>query len=745
MNSFRRFSSTRRFLWAALFFISIFSYQNCARVDFSNNPFSSTSKMENGGVYGGKPTGTFYRLIPDFTCEQKEAPSAILEITETEAELKENKSLLCGASKQKLDLSLIDSSIYQDQIVGYLEGIFEGQSVLPTKIPSNLVEVWCKDRNDEQGIETITHFDRSQNLAVNRIHYSAQNPSGEFTPEVIPDSPVARTMTQNTVVIKDEQGFELTVHRDQPASQTGLFKAEMKATINGQNVIRDTSCRLGGSIDPSVWPSKQIVDLGVLDFKISPDKASLAFSSNTITGNANLYLTAANGRAIKQISPNLLSPGIQDFVFTSDSTNVVYRGSQRQAGVPEIFKVNSNDGAILHLGNDLADAYQIDPAGRLTSMMITGAGAVIYKDGSGNSRAVSSLNLNIVSLAGGTPQRLSAPFSDTFGVYGYNFSSEMNKVVYLEGSPITPDLFSVGVDGSEHIKITPILSGAWQLQWFDKLNLSEGGHYVVLRASNTVTAKGKNYVVALDGTGTIEIPDDWFWNFSNATETFAFLSTQSPRSPATDFRFYVSNSALMNLKTRTLTKLPALKDAFFTKDSVNLVGTVVVGGNRLQSLIYSAIDGTQGELCPGVSGTVMKILEMNPNHFIVVSYDNDSRILNIHVRNPMGACAKINAAVASRANLDFFRSVTVSPDQQKLLIHMETAQFSGSFPIAGIGNQLFYVPLNGKPAIQINLPVVSTASVSEAAFLGDSQSVLYVGDQVRLGEKNVFLWKASAK
>lgn len=745
MKSSLRFTNTQRVLLVVAFFALTLGFQNCAQVSFLSSPFESAAKSGNGGVYGGKLVGTFYRFAPDFTCEQKEAPSAVLDVGETGAELTENKSLLCGASKQQLDLSLIDSSIYQNEIAGYLEGIFEGQSKVPLKIPSNLVEVWCKDRNDEQGIETITHFDRVQNLAVNRIYYSEQSPSGDYVPHEIPDATVARVIGQNTVIVKDALGFELTVHRDQPAAKTGLFKAELKANIGGQTVMRDTSCRLGGSVDPTVWPSKQIVDLNVLDFALSADKSSLAFSSDTATGNANMYYSTSTGAALKQISPDQLSPGIQDFWFTPDSKNVIYRGSQRKALVPEIFKVNFDGSGNQHLGGDLVDDYQTDPQGRRTPVMFTNTGAMIYKDGAGNQKSVSALNLNVVSFSGGTPLKINAPYNDSFGVYGYNYSPQLNKVVYVEGMPTTPDFYSVDLDGSNLLKITPAISPTTSLLWYDQLALSAGGRYVVLQGiEHAGSLHGKHIAVALDGSGSVPIPELWEWSFSNATETFAFLISQVYTDPSGRILPYDTSTRLMNFKTGSLVRLPPLKNAFFTKDSRNLVGARVRDDGQLQSLIYSTANGTQTELCADVSGSLMKILEYENNQFAIVSYAKDSRILTVHLRNSAGTCTKVNSVVATREKLDSIKAISMSPDRQKLLVHMEVSQFSGTFQIAGVGNQVFYIPLNGKPGLLVNTPVTATAGIVEATFLNDSQAVLYRGDQVRTGKQNVFLWKAPA-
>ncbi|MGZ5279461.1 MAG: hypothetical protein ACXWC9_05940, partial [Pseudobdellovibrionaceae bacterium] len=306
------------------------AFQNCSPVSFQsmNELYSPQKSQNNGEGYSGKPKGDFYRFVPDFTCEQKVAPVAHINITGNLITISENKKLLCGAVNQQLDEGLIDSSIYQHEVVGYQEGIFEGAATTPTSVPANLVEVWCKDRNDEKGIETITHFDHVTNLAMNRIYYTESG-----TQTQIPDFSVARVVANKTIVIKDENGFELTVHRDQPAPQAGLFKAHLQATISGQKIARETFCRLGGSLDPKVWPAKQIVDFNVNNFKTSPDLNLLGYTSHTATGIPNLYAINTDGTSHVQASPHLPVSGISKYLFSLDSKSLIYSADARLAGI----------------------------------------------------------------------------------------------------------------------------------------------------------------------------------------------------------------------------------------------------------------------------------------------------------------------------------------------------------------------------------------------------------------------------
>jgi trimeric autotransporter adhesin len=246
----------RKFRLKALvcFLFLTVTFQNCSKVNFSSLLNESLTLQGNGGSYGGKLVGTFYRYLPGFTCESKETAKSFIEVTDASIRLTESTPQKCQASTRDLDRKEIDQSIYQSDLIGYQEGIFDGFQANDGSVPTDLVEVWCRDRNDELGIETITHYDRTTQKSVNRIYYSKQLADGTYEGHLIPDFSVSRVIISETVFRNSSRGFELRVHRDQPAPQLGLFKAHLEAEIEGQKVTRETYCRLGGALDPAVQP-----------------------------------------------------------------------------------------------------------------------------------------------------------------------------------------------------------------------------------------------------------------------------------------------------------------------------------------------------------------------------------------------------------------------------------------------------------------------------------------------------------
>lgn len=240
-NRFLRGRSYSTFGAAAFVISTILFYQNCSQVSFVGKEFTDAFKNRNNGSgYGGKPDGDFYRYVPGFKCEGKESFTKHVSIRSSLVTLTENRQAACAATTAPIDESAIDASIYQNEIVGYEDGIFEGSNQTPTSIPAKLVEVWCRDSATQKGIESVTYFNRISKQAVNRLYYAKENPDGTFVNQLVADFPVGRVVDERSVVVRDGLGFELVVHRDQPAAQVGTFAAEMKATIDGQSITRST-------------------------------------------------------------------------------------------------------------------------------------------------------------------------------------------------------------------------------------------------------------------------------------------------------------------------------------------------------------------------------------------------------------------------------------------------------------------------------------------------------------------------
>lgn len=732
--------------------VLILLFQNCSKVSFeSQEKLESSLISRNGDAYGGKPSGDFYRYIPGFTCENKELPAASIEMTSSGIQLIENKKLLCGALKQNIDPSLIDTSIYQNEVIGYQEGIFEGSSTLPSKIPTNLVEVWCLDRRGEQGIETITYFDRTSSQAVNRIYYSVLAKDNSYGMKQTPDFPVARVLANKTILIKDGKGFELTVHRDQPASQLGLFKAEMNIVIEGQKISRETSCRLGGSLDPKVWPAQQIVDFDAKIFKFSPDFNHLVFTSDTATGIGNLYTSDVNGTGQKQVGTNMLKNGIGNgwgnFAVSPDSQWIIYNGDPRVPGVMDLFKTKIDGSLTTPIRIGLTS-----PNGVLSDFKITDS-SVIYKESQGT-------QIKTVPLAGGSTIDLSPPIS--IGVPRNYIIGEIaaskNRIIYNFGEFSQQiDIYTAFINGIGIQKITPpFASEDWKTDPFRNIQILAGNKYAVIRRTSDINYPNfKNYLVAIDGSGFMELPTNMEVGLSSPDGNHILLSDRYSL-------FFGSPFLLLNIKNGSFSNLSAIplsvfnpdkaviKDsAFFTQDSRTLITPVLTdNAGNMKAISVSTDTGVETELCPGLISKSIVIKEESALHYLISSYDRELGIVTIYRVGPSISCQKLNSSVTKKIPSNSITEILISPDRQKLLVRLgvfsgsATKEFSSDWIPKYNTNQLLYVPLDGKPALAIDTPVLENSEITHASFLSDSRRVVFRGNQIKPSEYNVFLWTA---
>lgn len=708
----------------------VLAFQNCSQVSFLVNSDPTAFKSENNGInYDGKPDGNYYRFVPDFTCESKEAPAESIAISATgsAAILVENKKLLCG-TPQPMDFKSIDSSIYQNDIVGYKEGIFEGYNSLPANIPANLVEVWCRDRNDAAGIETITHFDRVSHEAVQRIYYSNFNTDGTAATQYIPDSSVARVIGQNEVIVKDEKGFELHVYRDQPASQLGLFKGHMDAVIEGKTISRETSCRLGGSLDPTLWPAQQIVDFNVTDFKTSPDLTSFAYTSDTATGIPYLYSSLVTGQRHLQVSSN---NAVGSFEYMNNSNSLLYRGGGTNAFSGTGIFQTLTDGTS---NTKISDGSKYFSSARQFSFTADDQYIVVPES---NSETDDTNYLKI--LRSQSPPIFLKPLSPSpvpLYVLAFDLADSQQRIAYIMGqkphfiTAALSSLFIANLDGSHITDVTPRISLPWQL-----FEVTATGKYILASAQliGSSPPQVQFYVISMDNAVSKLAPIDTQLMIYN--EAFAvFIQNRGNKQYLFNFETGVS----LVLPPLAVTRNSKLFSDIFFSQSGPVIGTETLANGKLQAIQVSTTSGAKTLLCPGYAAEQMHIRELEPNRFVIASYDKTTQIINVHIKpNTSSPCRKANSLPA--ANVDML-TLAISPDKQKVLIRtLPTTTNSTTQNI-----QLFYVPLNGYAPLNVSSPVNPRATIYDFSFTADSGAVIFSGDQIVPGIRNVFLWKTPA-
>ncbi len=693
-------------------------FQNCSQVRFVAEEGSDLLKQNNnGGGYGGKPDGDFYRFTPDFTCENRESYASKIHATDSSIILTENKKFQCDATQTTLDPKQVDASIFQIDVVGYQEGIFEAASESPAKIPANLVEVWCRDSKDWSGVEVITHFDRQTNLAVNRTFYATADAAGQYTVQVVPDFSVSRVIDSTTVTVKDGQDFELIVHRDQPDAQLGLFKGHLQTRIDGKLVSRDTSCRLGGTLDAKVWPVKQIVDLNVSSFKLSADQNYFSYASNTglAAGLENLYSSSSDGHQQNLISPDL-SWSNQNYQFTSDSKKLIYMidglNDPYKASLMSVSVDGSNKTVITSTSSPDA-AYLLTGDGK---RVIYTAGNVIRPylkstalDGSGTV----DLNPPMDPATTGTfdPDRQQTHVSDYFDV------APIGQRVAFGCCFSMMNLYVTNADGTGLQMIPLSIPSGYTLLGvkFASPTSDQILKAVAWTAPEKPGLKYMTFMAMADGSGSAAVPTGWAWG--------------GLVSPSGDMGLIASDAnplktQILHLKTGASILMPTfttLTGSFFTQDSSAYIGSVA-GASGPKYVSVSTANGAISEICPGVNISTIREI---PGPSLLALSDTGS-LLNVYVRSSTQACQLVNSVPVTGAGQSL--SLKVSNDGQSILVQRQ--------------NQLFYIPLNGRPSFQVNRPVFGAATILSFDFAGNSKSVLYRGDQIQPGITGIYYWSA---
>lgn len=750
-------------LISAASLVIILFFQNCSQVGFTN--LASSLKSNNGELYGGKPTGYFYRFIPDYTCEQKVSPTASLSISSSDMTLTENKKLLCGAVPQNVDPTLIDWSIYQREIVGYQEGIFSEGLPAFTSIPANLVEVWCRDRNDEQGIETITHYDRTTNSAVNRIYYAIPNLDGSYVNSLISDFSVARIVGQKTVIVKNDQGFELIVHRDQPAPKFGLFMAHLNALVEGKKVSRETYCRLGGALDPKVWPAQQIVDFNTNIFKVSPDLNSFAYAVgfSLMPNIRDLYVSDMSGLSQKKINPNGSRLSSESFEFTGDSQSLVYQ-TYPISTLPnwssifisgDIIKTDLKGTSSISVSKTttvISDRFRLSSDGKFIVF------AELPEDSNKRNSSLYSARVD-----GGELINLSSSIGAN--AFGFYILGSQNKIVFQS----TGAFYSIDLDGTGLLKMP--LPALPSVNWsFDVplLTGAENEQNVILNARNRMTQESQLYSVVIADGRSISLPLNLDVKLMSSSKLHALLSPYSFAGVETDR----AALTLANLQTGVNFKLPPMKaipdfmtltelyfsygnncvysglwnclkypaQVFFNQKSSVLIGPQILADGNLKAVAISTADGSIKDLCPGILSSQLLIQEAVMDQFVIVTFDPTTLLLNVYRKDSVSSCHKINSTLSAvsggQQRVNYF---LISPDNNRIIVLLESS--SDNFSDGSLSSQLLYIPLDGQPAFRVDTPVDGKARIHDFFFSKDSQSVIYNGNQIGLGDFNFYLWK----
>ncbi len=235
----------------------LFGYVNCSLQSSLKFPFQTAMKSSgNGGGYEGKPDGAYYHFIPNYTCSGHSSPEGITEIKDGQAYLYDNKGNQCSTSGAPIAIFDIDFSPFQNEFISVRDQLFKRYDEKPQGIPNNLAEVLCRDDFANPTFEIVTHFDRETNQTLTRIY---------FPDALEPDFPISRILSSQEVsYVSDRISFK--VNFSKPSQPQKKYAGHIYSTTLKQIKNQNLTCVIGGSLDTSNWPLRQLTDLSTWRF-----------------------------------------------------------------------------------------------------------------------------------------------------------------------------------------------------------------------------------------------------------------------------------------------------------------------------------------------------------------------------------------------------------------------------------------------------------------------------------------------
>jgi hypothetical protein len=151
-------------------------FQNCTQYSFRS--LSEEVSLQslgggasgNGGGYDGKPDSTYYRFVPDFTCEGRSAPKDRLEIRGKKIYLFENHLQKCATESRELPPEEVIRSPLQSDWVSVSDYIFARQEYVLQAPPTSVDEVICRDDFLHPKVEIIARYNQEQKVSTTRVY-----------------------------------------------------------------------------------------------------------------------------------------------------------------------------------------------------------------------------------------------------------------------------------------------------------------------------------------------------------------------------------------------------------------------------------------------------------------------------------------------------------------------------------------------------------------------------------------------
>ncbi|MCM2281477.1 MAG: hypothetical protein NDI61_06480 [Bdellovibrionaceae bacterium] len=756
---------TRKKLFAVMcvsFVCLLVVFQNCSPLNVSfkslnpEKPLASLgAELGNGGEYGGKPEGVYYRFVPDFTCEALESPAAVLTInSETDVHYRENSQFKCGLVDGPLPIERVTRSRMQNDVVSYQAIPFERKDTAPSAIPANLVEAWCRDLSPGALFEIVSHFDRTQKQAVARIYQGQESTTGSVLVNITPDAPVTRLVSSTQVHLRGND-FDLLIDRRRFSPAVGEFLADFERG----GTSRTLSCALGGALDPNVWPNKLLLDAPLFDFdhapKISPDRSTFAFESSleprTPSQNflPNSYTPSVLKNGVLKVYPALATfffggYGNRSTYHYSPDSSILLFNTQGIGESAKLYRLSGTQEpiSIAPLWTEQAGQLHINPttqqilyaqptAGNFFQIMHStdtySSSSLVFQsvvsDLSDYTMLYSIPGLGKILTAGSRAADPTLGQTFQFDLMNWDGTDRRDVTVSPPGvgwaSAVTQRSHWIpGLTGSPRFYESDVLPQVFIKPEVDTCSFLT--RMVHLRTYQQIDSRLNS--LPWMGSG------DWL----------VMLDVKQPPCDEPDF---VSGATprLFNALSGAQLELPdyQVRSLIWNPAKNAVLGfQTMTGTQRTRWMRVNLETLTPTELCPAHEGNWLStssfdaIVVRRDDSAIAASYSAGR--IHLYSATPDGRCSRVNSfPVTETPNV---HHLTLAPNDSAVVVR--TRLYSGG------PQQLVYVPLNGAPPIQITSPRVANTTFFNVDFVGkDLDEVVFTMKDSLMQFRFLYSWK----
>lgn len=725
-------------------------FQACSPVRFSSLP-SVEMDSGNGFGYGGKPSRDFYHYVPEFTCEGKSIAQSRISIFESLVEYSENSFHQCNSSNTSLSLSEIQNSAFHEVVIGHRGNIYEYSNEMPKSIPDNLIEAWCHVQlGGSQTAEILVQYNRKDKLSSSQITVGesrtkiAVNVSAQDTIREVHQFDVDYKIGETTLNIDKRKPSQIAL---------GQFEGTIRsAVLEGSLKNYTASCYLGGLLDSRLWPAQMVFDANASQVEIDANNNFAYVVEKSLAGGnlGSLFewdLTSQQKTFLIQATGN---EGVRDFKQSPDGQYLVLRAVQNNA-FEQVFKFELENKSQMQLNTTATSAKQWPGSWMLASghyFISSDSKYVFYMDGThDSSNGDVEPWLYRVPSSGGTPLLVNHVIGlegTDLDIFSYIDVFNSNRVFYLAGDPLNPQLYYSNLETGDRQKITPNLGVGWSFNLNMKLQKYEPTNSVFAVAETAQNKKDmtapKNRVYQFSPTGqllkTMEFRGEYpklsskgKWYYSGPIQkTFYDLSGKSSTGVWPHLEFYSLNTNQyfqLSLDTETPWSFDPQEE------------NVIFWNNVSQKLISKNIaTNTSSELCSGVfnSSHTQKIhvLQGSQNSdYLLVAVTNVGTGHVYQMKDAGKSCELKNTFfINSKANLNFRFH-----ESSRSLFVVET-NVVGLFETQ---NDLKLVPFDGLPPLgltQVLRPGIE--SYEQHFMLPERNSLIVVNRDRFTGMRKVY-------